>query len=106
MIITANLRSVRAGDIAVPDQFKCYLRALYASLTPTQVSADTWPPSSTRKVINLAMIKSTVVRRGQIQDRFVRQTITGKIDDIMREKYPVELKDIFNETRANKRLCY
>ena len=98
--IIANLRSTREGDIATLDQFRSYLKALYTSLTPTQVSADSWPPSATRKVINLAMIKSTVVRWGQMQDKFVRQTITGKIDDILREKYPIQLKDIFKETKG------
>ena len=87
----------------MPDQFRSCLKALYGSLTPTQSSADTWPPSATRKVINLAMI-NTVVRRGQIQNRFVQQTITGKIDDIMREKYPVEVKDIFNETEGKRKV--
>ena len=87
-----------------PDDFKHYLKTLYASLTPTQVSADTWPPSATRKVFNLAMIKSTKVRRGQMQDKFVRQTITGKIDDILQEKYPIQLKDIFSESEDTRKV--
>ena len=87
-----------------PDEYLHYLKALYASLTPTQVSTDTWPPSVTRKVFNLAMIKSTVVHRGQIQDKFVRMTIMGKVDDIMQGKYPIQLKDIFNETEGNRKV--
>ena len=42
------------------------------------------------------MIKSTRIRRGQVQDEFIRQTITGKVDDILQEKYPIQLKDILN----------
>ena len=80
------------------DRFKDHLKTLYASLTPTQVSADTWPPSATRKVFNLAMIKTTEVRRGQIQDEFIRQTITGKVDDILHEKCPIQLKDILQNS--------
>ena len=88
----------------ISDELKCYLKTLYASLTPTQVSADTWPPSATRKVFNLAMIKCTEVRRGQIQDKFIRQTITGKVDDILREKYPIQLKDIFSKTEGKRKV--
>ena len=55
-------------------------------------------PSATRKVFNLAMIKTTEVRRGQIQDEFIRQTITGKVDDILHEKCPIQLKDILQNS--------
>ena len=71
---------------------------------PTQASSDTWSPSATRKVFNLAMIKSTEVYRGQIQDEFVRRTITGKIDDILQEKYPIQLKDIFRKTEGKQKV--
>ena len=90
--------------IVTRDEFKCYIKTLYATLTPTQVSADTWPPSVTRKVFSLATIKSTEVRRGQIQNEFIQQTITGKVDDILREKYPIQLKDIFNEMKGKRKV--
>ena len=85
------------------NEFKHYLKSLYSRLTPTQVSADTWPPSATRTVFNLAMIKTTEVRRGKIEDQFIRQTITGKVDDILREKYPIQLKDIFNDSETEEK---
>ena len=81
-----------------------YLKTLYASLTPTQVSADKWPPSATRKAFNLAMIKTTEVRRGQMKDKFVQMTITGKVDDILLDKHPIELKDIFQETEGRRKV--
>ena len=34
------------------------------------------------------------MRRGKIEDRYVRMTITGKVDDILHMKSPIELKDI------------
>ena len=46
---------------------------------------------------NLAMIKAKQVQRKQIQDEFVRMTITGKVDDILHEKIPIKLEDIFKE---------
>ena len=47
------------------------------------------------KICRLAMIKNEEVCRHAVDDEFVKQTITGKIDDILHTKTPVELKDIF-----------
>ena len=88
----------------VLNEFKQYLKSLYASLTPTNTPGDQWPPSATRKVFNLAMIKTIEVRRGQIQDDYVRQTITGKVDDILREKEPIELKHILQRTEGKRKV--
>ena len=49
------------------------------------------------------MIKEERIRVGQIKDEFVRMTITGKIDDILREKHPIELPNIFQECEAKKK---
>lgn len=82
--------------------YKEFLVGLYASLMPTQTSSNQWPPSVTHKVFNLAMIKSTIVRRGQIQDKYTRMTITGNIDDILQEKQPIDLKDLFSKTSSKR----
>ena len=79
--------------------YKEYLISLYASLIPTQTSLNQWPPSVTHKVLNLAIVKSTKVRIGEIQDEYTRMTITGKVDDILQEKQPIDLKDLFCETK-------
>ena len=79
-------------------QYLDYLKFLYASLDKKQTSSDQWPPSATKKFFRLAMIQTTEVKRGKIEDRFVRMTITGKVDDILRHKYPIQLHDIFKET--------
>ena len=86
------------------EDFSCHLKELYASLTPTKVSANIFPPSATHKVFNLAMIKSREVHRGQIPDEFVRMTITGKVDDILCEKYQIQLKDIFSESKGKRKV--
>ena len=39
---------------------------------------------------------------GKIDDEYVKQTITGKIDDILLQKTPVELKNIFLEVSQRK----
>ena len=78
--------------------YKQYLDYLYASLENRQKAADQWPPAATKKYFRLAMIKSATVRRGYIDDSYVQMTITGKVDDILREKYPIQLESIFKET--------
>ena len=48
------------------------------------------------KIFNLAMIKEGIMRREseEIDKEYIRMTITGKVDDILRLKSPIELKDI------------
>ena len=41
------------------------------------------------------MIKPEEVQRWRIEDEFVRESITGKVDDILKRKVPINLKDIF-----------
>ena len=43
------------------------------------------------------MIKDEKVRRGKIEDSFVRMTITGKVDDILHVKSRIELNEVFKE---------
>ena len=52
-------------------------------------------PSPTKKIFRLAMIQRERVQRGHIEDRFVRMTIGGRVDDILHAKSPVELEHIF-----------
>ncbi len=70
-------------------------KSLYRAKVST--SAKQWPPVSTHKVIQLAMIQKEELQRGRIDDEFVRLTITGKIDDILLRKTPVNLMNIFSE---------
>ena len=84
-------------------QYAGYLKFLYASLQNKQTSSNQWPPSATHKFFRLAMIKAATVKREHIDDRFVRMTITGKVDDILHQKYPIELKNIFQKTPRGRR---
>ncbi len=43
------------------------------------------------------MIQKEEIQRGRIDDEFFRLTITGKIDDILLKKSPVDLTNIFSE---------
>ena len=56
------------------------------------------------KIFNLAMIKEPLMRRGKIEDRYVRMTITGKVDDILHMKSPIELKDILKSDDEKRKV--
>ena len=83
---------------SIYEQYLDYLKFLYASLDKKQASSDQWPPSTTKNFFRLAMIKTATEEIGNIEDGFLRMTITGKVDDILQEKYPIQLEDIFKET--------
>ena len=57
-----------------------------------------WIPSPTKKIFRLAMIQRERVQRGHIEDRFVRMTISGRVDDILHAKSPVKLEHVFRNT--------
>ena len=75
-------------------KYSGYLKERYLTQTTCSFDSLEWPPKMTDKTFNLAMIKGLIVNRGKIDDRFVRMTITGKVDDILHEKSPIDLKDI------------
>lgn len=62
---------------------------------------DDWP-SSTKKVFNLAFIKDEPLRYKSTIDKFAIETVTGKVDDILQEKTPIQLKDILNAEQSSK----
>ena len=62
------------------------------------VSPSELIPSPTKKIFRLAMIQRERVQQGQIKDAFVRMSISGKVDDILHAKIPVELKDILRSS--------
>ena len=75
--------------------YRDYLQSRYK--TQVSTSATQWPPVPTKKIFKLAMIQREEIQRGRIDDEFVRLTITGKIDDILLKKTPVNLTNIFSE---------
>ena len=55
------------------------------------------------RVFHLAMIMAEQVDRRNITNDFVRKTITGKVDNILRKKVPIELEDIFKKIKEGQR---
>ena len=87
------------------DWYSSYLKNQYVEVLFTlQVSANKWLPSPTQKIFNLAIIKKEKIQRGRIDDEFVDKTIRGQVDDILLEKSPIELKDIFKNSEGERKV--
>ena len=72
---------------------KHYWQSMYS---PSPVE---WIPSPTKKIFRLAMIEREKVQQVHIEDRFVQMTFSGRVDDILHAKSPVELENIFRSTK-------
>ena len=82
--------------------YRDYLKTRYE---PQQLTSSTqWPPLPVNKVFKLAMIKKEEIQRGRIEDDFIRLTITGKVDDILHKKTPVNLENIFSDCNRKRKL--
>ena len=79
-----------------------YLRGRYRTQIPTFVTLQ-WPPPPTRRVFNLAMIRGQNVRYG-IDDDMVRLMLRGRVSDVVKQKTPVKLEDIFQKDSAERKV--
>ena len=50
------------------------------------------------------MIRKEEIQRGVIDDEFIRLTITGKVDDILQKKTPIDLENIFSDCDRKRKL--
>ena len=50
------------------------------------------------------MICKEKIQRGRIDYEFIRLTITGKVDDILQKKTPINLENIFSNCGTKKKL--
>ena len=53
-----------------------------------------WVALPAKKFFKLAMIQREQVKYGRSKDRFVRMTISGRVDDILHVKTPIKLENI------------
>ena len=87
------------------DWYGSYLKKQYVEVLFTQqISANKWLPSPTQKIFNLATIKKENIQRGRVDDAFIHKTIRGQVDDILLEKSPIELKDIFKNIEGERKV--
>ena len=61
-------------------------------------------PSPTRKIFKLAIIKKERIQRGKINDEFVHKTIRGQVNDILFEKSPIDLENIFMNIERERKV--
>ena len=67
-------------------------------------TSNKWLPSLTQKFIKLAIIKKERIRHGKIDDDFIQKSIRGQIDDILSEKSPIKLEEIFSKIEGERKV--
>ena len=77
--------------------------AAYYSHQP-EIPQDAWPPVSKTQYINLALIR--IERPIDHNKEFLRQTIRGSIDDIMKDKDDIKYDKVFAEVEEGARLLF
>ncbi len=85
-------------------QYGDYLRERYRCSGNIPTASAQWPPILIDKPCNLAMVKQEKIQCGEICDEYVRMTITGKVDDILRLKSPVDMVNIFRIDRMYRKV--
>ena len=80
-----------------------YLRGRYQTQIPTFLTLQ-WPPPPTRRVFNLAMIRGQNIRYGPIDEDMVRLMLRGRVNDVLYQKTPVKLEDIFQRDSAKRKV--
>ena len=88
---------------SILDSYAEYLRGRYSTELPAFFTLQ-WPPPPTRKVFNLAMIGHQAIQRGPIDEELVRLTLRGGVDDIMRRKSSIELKNLFKLDNITRKI--
>ena len=80
-----------------------YLRSRYQTEIPSFLT-DQWPPPPTTRVFNLTMIRRARIRRGPVDEEFVRLKLYGRVKDILGQKKPVKLEEIFTLDKAKRKV--
>ena len=69
-----------------------------------EVPEGTWPPVKKTQYINLALIRTE--QAIDFNKEFLRQTICGSIDDIMKDKDEINYDEVFTEVEEGARLMF
>ena len=88
------------------EKYAQYLKSLYKVQSIASYSDDQWPPPVTDQVFKLAIIncQAEKVRIGYADVDLVRnKTITGKVDNVLRQKVPIELEHVFTVIKGYRK---
>ena len=77
--------------------------AAFYSYQP-EVPEGTWPPVKKTQYINLALIRTE--QAIDFNKEFLRQTIRGSVDDIMKDKDNIKYDEVFTEVEEGARLVF
>ena len=69
-----------------------------------EVPEDAWPPVKKIQYINLALIRTE--QAVDFNKEFLRQTIRGSVDDIMKDKDDIKYDEVFTEVEEGARLVF
>ena len=78
-----------------------YLRGRYQTQFPSFLTLQ-WPPPPTRKVFNLAMIKSLKQTTKTVDRELARLTLQGDVEHIMSTRSEVKLGELFKLDKINE----
>ena len=78
------------------------LAAFYSN--QPEVPEGTWPPVKKTQYINLALIRTE--QAIDFNKEFLRQTIRGSVDDIMKDKDDIKYDEVFTEVQEGARLVF
>ena len=85
-------------EVSCPlDTFRGSLCSMY--LSQPEVPEDTWPPVSSKKHINLALIRQEQV---DYSSQYAHLTIRGDMDDILQHKEKIEYDQMFKDLRSGQ----
>ena len=90
-------------DLRLLADYGDYLKERHLQVHIT-ASTNKFLPSPTQKIFKLAIIKKERIQRGKIDNEFVRKTIKGQVDDILLEKSPIELENIFMNIEGERKV--
>ena len=100
-----NSTNPHSVDLAVDNPLMKHrpkLAAFYSH--QPEVPEGTWPPVKKTQYINLALIRTE--QAIDFNKEFLRQTIRGSIDDIMKDKDDIEYDEVFSEVDEGARLVF
>ena len=86
--------AANAQDSSPLVSYASYLRKLYSSMSQNQTSQH-WSHLPRCEFIQLAMIGSGELRRGNREEEMVKLAQLGKIETIMTRKEPISLEELF-----------
>ena len=104
--LATNVVDSHSANVAVDNnpllKHRPKLAAFYSH--QPEVPEGTWPPVKKTQYINLALIRTE--QAIDFNKEFLRQTIRGSIDDIMKDKDDINYDEVFIEVEEGARLLF